>query len=243
MKKTIKFATPMEKPAITVGLDLGDRFSQYCMLNRDGEVIETGRIQTTEAALRRHFEGEPQMRVALECGTHSAWISRMLEQLGHQVLVANTRKIRAITASESKNDRNDAEKLARFAAHDPRLLSPICHRSAERQRDLDLVHARSTLVRARTMIVNALRGLVKSAGGRLPVCSTASFQTRVEASIPAALAAAAGADRSLEPEHRRDGPDDRTARRTLSGDRAIAQRARRRPGGRRNLCAHPGQQG
>ena len=191
MKKTIKFATPMEKPAITVGLDLGDRFSQYCMLNRDGEVIETGRIQTTEAALRRHFEGEPQMRVALECGTHSAWISRMLEQLGHQVLVANTRKIRAITASESKNDRNDAEKLARFAAHDPRLLSPICHRSAERQRDLDLVHARSTLLRARTMIVNALRGLVKSAGGRLPVCSTASFQTRVEASIPAALAAAA----------------------------------------------------
>jgi len=195
MQKLIKSATqlekPMDKPAITVGLDLGDRFSQYCMLNRDGEVVETGRIQTTQAALCRHFKGEPAMRMALECGTHSAWISRLLEQLGHQVLVANTRKIRAITASESKNDRNDAEKLARFAAHDPRLLSPIRHRSAERQRDLDLIHARSTLVRARTMIVNSLRGLVKSAGGRLPACSTASFRARAEQSVPATLAAAA----------------------------------------------------
>ena len=195
MQKLIKSAArlekPMEKPAITVGLDVGDRFSHYCLLNREGEVIETGRIPTTEAALRRHFEGEPTMRVALECGTHSAWISRLLGQLGHQVLVANTRKIRAITASESKNDRNDAEKLARFAAHDPRLLSPIRHRSAERQRDLDLIHARSTLVRARTMIVNSLRGLVKSAGGRLPACSTASFQTRAADAIPTTLIAAA----------------------------------------------------
>jgi transposase len=180
-----------EKPAMTVGVDIGDRFSQYCVLNREGEVVESGRIPTTESALRRHFEGEAPMRVALECGTHSAWIRRLLEQMGHQVLVANTRKIRAITASESKNDRNDAEKLARFAAHDPRLLSPIHHRSAERQRDLDLVHARSTLVRARTMIVNSLRGLVKSAGGRLPGCSTASFQTRAAAAMPATLAVAA----------------------------------------------------
>ena len=191
MQKHIKSVAQMEKPSLTVGLDLGDRFTQYCMLNRDGEVVETGRIQTTEAAFRRHFQGEPVLRVALECGTHSPWISRLLEQFGHQVLVANTRKIRAITASESKNDRNDAEKLARFAAHDPRLLSPIQHRSLERQQDLDLIHARSTLVRARTMIVNALRGLVKSAGGRLPVCSTASFRARVESSVPATLAAAA----------------------------------------------------
>jgi transposase len=158
------------------------------MLNEDGDAIETGRIQTTEAALRRHFEGEPAMRIALECGTHSPWISRLLEQLGHQVIIANTRKIRAITGSESKNDSNDAEQLARFAFCDPRLLSPIRHRSPERQQDLNLIHARSTLVRARTMIVNALRGLVKSAGGRLPACSTQGFQARVEASIPPALA-------------------------------------------------------
>ncbi len=191
MKKVSRGAGRMEKPEITIGLDLGDRFSHYCMLNEDGDAIETGRIQSTEEALRRHFKGEPPMRIALECGTHSPWVSRLLEQLGHQVIVANTRKIRAITASESKNDKNDAEKLARFAFCDPRLLSPIRHRSPERQQDLNLIQARSTLVRARTMIVNALRGLVKSAGGRLPACSPQGFEVRSTAAIPPSLAAAA----------------------------------------------------
>jgi transposase len=150
-------------------------------------MVEQGRIQSTEAALRRHFEGEPRLRIALECSTHSPWVSRLLKAFGHQVIVANARKIPCITGSESKNDRNDAEKLARFAAHDPRLLSPIEHRSPERQLDLNLLHARSTLVRARTMIVNALRGLVKSAGGRLPACSTAALPVRAAALIPAPL--------------------------------------------------------
>jgi transposase len=175
------------KPELTVGLDMGDRFSHYCLLNGDGEVVEEGRMQSTEVALRRHFEGEPCLRIALECGTHSPWVSRLLTALGHQVIVANARKIPAITGSESKNDRNDAEKLARFAAFDPKLLSPLSHRSEERQVDLNLIHARATLVRARTLIVNALRGLVKSSGGRLPACSTESLPERAAASIPPAL--------------------------------------------------------
>jgi transposase len=188
MKKVSRAAGQKEQPEYTIGLDLGDRFSHYCMLNGDGEAVETGRIQTTEEALRRHFEGEPTMRIALECGTHSPWVSRLLKALGHQPMVANTRKIRAITGSESKNDKNDAEKLARFAAYDPKLLSPLEHRSQQRQLDLNLIHARSTLVRARTMIVNALRGLVKSAGGRLPACSTESLPVRAAAAIPPTLA-------------------------------------------------------
>jgi len=191
MKKISRVFPPMEaaedKPAMTVGLDLGDRYSRYCLLNEEGEVVEEGRIQSTEAAFVRHFEGEPRQRIALECGTHSPWVSRLLQALGHEVMVANTRKIRAITSSQSKNDRNDAELLARFAAADPRLLSPVQHRSLERQQDLNLIQARATLVRARTMIVNALRGLVKSAGLRLPACSTASFPVRVRTSIPPAL--------------------------------------------------------
>src|SRR5271155_3715411 len=89
MKKVSRGAGRMEKPEITVGLDLGDRFSHYCMLNGDGDAIESGRIQSTEEAIRCHFEGEPAMRFALECGTHSPWLSRLLEQLGHQVIVAN----------------------------------------------------------------------------------------------------------------------------------------------------------
>jgi transposase len=161
------------------------------LLNEECEVVEEGRIQSTETAFRRHFEGEPRQRIALECGTHSPWVSRLLEELGHQVIVANPRKIPAITASPSKNDRNDAQWLARFAAQDPRLLSPVQHRSLKRQQDLNLIQARATLVRARTMIVNALRGLVKSAGARLPACSTESLPARVRASIPPALKAVA----------------------------------------------------
>ncbi len=186
------------KPEMTLGLDMGDRHSHYCLLNGDGEAIEEGRIQSTEAALRRQFEGEPCLRIALECGTHSPWVGRLLTALGHQVIVANARKIPAITDSESKNDRNDAEKLARIAAYDPKLLSPLEHRSFERQLDLNLVHARATPVRARTMIVNALRGLIKSAGGRLPACSTESLPIRVGAAIPPALLIGQQADDDLQ---------------------------------------------
>jgi transposase len=175
------------KPERSVGLDLGDRLIHYCVLNREGEVMEEGRMQSSESALRKHFADEAVMRIAMEAGTHSPWVSRLLKRLGHQVLVANPRKIRAITGSESKNDRNDAEQLARFAGFDPKLLSPIEHRSEQRQQDLNLIHARATLVRARTMIINVVRGLVKSAGGRLPSCSTESFAERTKAAIPASL--------------------------------------------------------
>ncbi len=195
MKKVSKVSRQTKvgqaKPEMTMGLDLGDRYSHYCLLNRDGDVVEEGRVQSTEAALRRHFEGEPELRIAMETGTHAPWVSRLLTGLGHQVIVANARKISAITASVSKNDRNDAELLARFAAHDPKLLSPVAHRSQQRQQDLNLIHVRATLVRARTLLVNALRGLVKSAGGRLPACSSESFPKRVPASVPPALAASA----------------------------------------------------
>jgi transposase len=190
-KQQLSMETTKDKPGMTMGLDLGDRYSHYCLLNRECEVVEEGRIQSTESAFRRHFEGEPRLRIALECGTHSPWISRLLKELGHQVIVANARKIPAITGSESKNDRNDAELLARFAAHDPKLLSPVQHRSLQRQQDLNLIQVRRTLVRARTMMANALRGLVKSAGGRLPACSTESLPIRAKMAIPPALTAVA----------------------------------------------------
>jgi transposase len=184
MKKGSRDSGMAMKPPVTVGIDLGDRFSRYCVVNQDGEVMEEGRIATTPTALERHFAGESRQRIAMECGTHSPWVSRLLRGLGHEVWVANARKVRAITASESKNDRNDAEKLARFAAYNPQLLSPLEHRSPERQRDLNLLQARDTLVRARTMLVNALRGLIKSAGYRLPKCSTDSFARVAGKAIP-----------------------------------------------------------
>ena len=196
MSKIIKQAgrkrTTKDNPEMTMGIDVGDRYSHLCLLDEDGEVVERDRVRSTDAAFRRHFEGAPRLRIALECGTHSPWMSRLLKQLGHQVVIANARKIPTITESESKNDRNDAEQLARLAAFDPRLLSPLEHRSLSRQQDLNLIQARAILVKARTMIVNALRGLVKSAGGRLPACSAASFPARAASAVPPVLTAVAG---------------------------------------------------
>jgi len=179
MKKSSREREWQERPARTIGIDLGDRFSRYCVLNSEGEVIEEGRVRTQEEALRQHWEGEPSLRMVMETGTHSPWVSRLLSQLGHQVIVANARKVRAITENESKSDRRDAEMLARLGYCNPRLVAPIQHRSLERQRDLNLIRARDTLVRARTMLINSARGLVKSAGGRLPCCAADVFGKRV----------------------------------------------------------------
>jgi transposase len=181
-----------DKPEKTMGIDVGDRYSHVCLLDDEGEVMERDRVRSTEAAFRRYFEEAPRLRIALECGTHSPWMSRLLKQFGHQVIVANARRIPTITESESKNDDRDAEQLARMAAFDPRLLSPLEHRSLERQQDLNLIQARAILVKARTMITNALRGLVKSAGGRLPACSTESLPSRAAGAVPPALAEVAG---------------------------------------------------
>jgi len=196
MNKISKPARRMEatkdQPEMTMGIDVGDRYSHLCLVDDQGEVVERDRVRSTEAAFRGHFEGAPRLRIAVECGTHSPWMSRLLKQLGHQVIVANARKIPTITESESKNDGRDAEQLALMAAFNPKLLSPLEHRSQARQQDLNLIQARAVLVKARTMIVNALRGLVKSAGGRLPACSTESLPARAPQAVPPALAAVAG---------------------------------------------------
>lgn len=183
-KDSRKAVSKREKPAITVGIDIGDRFSRYCVLQH-AEMMEEGRIKSESEALRRHFEGQPRMRVAMECGTHSPWISRLLEELGHEVIVANTRKLESISSNESKSDRYDAEQLARLADYDPKLLYGIRHRSAERQQDLILIQARAALVSSRTMLINTVRGLVKSSGQRLPKCSSASFDKQARAKLPA----------------------------------------------------------
>jgi transposase len=119
------------QPLVVVGLDLGDRYSHYCMLSDRGEWMEEGRIRSTAESLEKHFVSEPRMRIALEAGTHSPWVSRLLKSYGHEVIVANPRKIPTLTGSESKNDRNDAEQLARMAAFDP----SCCTRSSTAARN------------------------------------------------------------------------------------------------------------
>ena len=175
------------------GLDLGDRHSRLCVLDgMSGEVSEEGRIPTTEAALRRRFAGVPPMRVALEVGTHSPWVSRLLADCGHEVIVANPRKVRLISKSRRKNDAMDALRLARLARMDPALLAPIRHRGKEAQKDLALLRSRDALVRARTQLINHARGAAKSMGTRLPRWGSGAFASKAMSTVAPELAAALG---------------------------------------------------
>jgi transposase len=174
-----------------VGLDLGDKFSYACVLDlKTGEVLQEKRIATRASCLETFFAGKPPMRVAIETGTHSPWISRLLESFGHEVLVANARKVRLVYGGDRKSDKLDAQKLARLARFDPKLLSPIQHRSKDAQAHLALIRSRDALVGSRVGLVNHVRGSVKAFGARLPVCSTRTFARKARAVVPEELLAA-----------------------------------------------------
>jgi len=172
---------------LTIGLDLGDRSSAYCVLDEAGEILLEQKVATTPEAMRRVFEKMPQCRIAMETGTHSPWVSRLLAAPGHEVIVAHAQKVRLITKSRRKDDRLDARALARLARIDPALLSPIQHRSAQAQLHLTEIRARAVLVSARTALVNAARGLVKSYGERLRRCHTQQFRREISSGLSAGL--------------------------------------------------------
>jgi transposase len=160
---------PQQK--LTIGLDLGDRWSWYCVLDEAGKIRLEQRVSTTPKAMGEVFGGMPHCRIALETGMHSPWVSRLLSQLGHEVIVAHARNVRLIGESRKKDDRLDAQTLARLARIDPQLLCPVKHRSAQAQADLTVIRARAGLVRARTALINTARGLAKSYGERLQGCN------------------------------------------------------------------------
>ena len=172
------------------GLDLGDKKSQVCLCTAEGEVLERAQVTTTDAGLARFFQSCAPLRVALETGTHSPWVSRLLRQWGHEVVVANPRKVRLIGHSRRKNDRMDALSLADLLSVRPRLLHPIQHISAQAQADRGVLRARDALVSARSGLINHARGLVKAFGGRLPSCSAEAFPRKAALSVPPELAAA-----------------------------------------------------
>ena len=171
-------------PVMTIGLDVGDTYCHMCALDAGGEIIEEGRVRTTPEALGRRFSSAGPMRIALEVGQHSPWISRLLKKSGHEVIVANPRKLRLIYENDRKNDRTDAQYLARLARVDPRLLFPLQHRSVQTQRDLEILKARDILVATRTRLINHVRGTVKVFGFRIPKCSSGTFTPKVTEHLP-----------------------------------------------------------
>jgi transposase len=177
-------AAPSVGPIRTVGVDLGDRTSHFCVLDECGVVVERGKVHTTREGFRKRFEGQTRMRIALEVGTHSPWVSRLLKELGHEVLVANPRKTRLIYQNRGKQDPVDAEALARIARLDPKLLYPVEHRPESVAQDLAVLRARDALVKTRTLLVNHVRGAVKATGHRVKKCSTRTFSDQALDQIP-----------------------------------------------------------
>jgi transposase len=177
----------LKEQKLTIGVDLGDRWSFYCVLEEAGQIILEQKVPTTPEAMKQTFSRIPQSRIALETGTHSPWVSRLLTELGHEVIVAHAQKVQLITKSNRKDDRHDARTLARLARIDPELLGPIRHRSVQAQIHLTVIRARAELVSARTALVNAARGLVKSYGQRLPKCGTQQVGRELAAALSSEL--------------------------------------------------------
>lgn len=171
-----------------VGIDLSDRRCAVAEMDRaSAEVVARYSVPTTRQALEARFSGRERLLVVLEVGKQSPWISRLLAELGHEVLVANARKVRLIHQTQKKTDRVDAEILARLGRADPTLLFPIEHRSEEAQLDLAVLRARDSLVRARTQLINGVRGMVKSAGESIKTCGAQSFASSAAPQIPKGL--------------------------------------------------------
>ena len=173
--------------AITIGMDLGDKTSRYCALDQQGELLGEGSVATTKKALAEKFGGIGRCRIAIEVGTHSPWVSRLLTALGHEAIVANARQVRLISESSRKDDKLDARLLARLARIDPELLRPIRHRSEKAQSHLMAIRVRAALVETRTGLVNTARGLAKAMGERLPACDADALDQAKLDALPAAI--------------------------------------------------------
>ena len=173
-------------PSITIGMDLGDKRSRYCVMEEE-QVVREESVASSKKGLAQVFSRYPRCRIALEVGTHSPWVSRLLNSLGHEVIVANPRQLQLITQSSRKNDKVDARTLARLARLDPDLLRPIQHRSEKAQMDLMRVRVRAQLVEMRTMLVNSLRGFVKSVGERVAPCDPENLDGQHVEDLPEPL--------------------------------------------------------
>src|SRR5512132_2583178 len=179
--------TMAEATSVTIGCDLGNRRSELFVLRANGDFERPKALRTTPEAFTEWFSKQPPARVVVEVGGHSRWVSELLRKLGHQVVVANPRRLKLISQNDSKTDRNDAELLARLGRADVKLLKPVTHRGIQAQADLAVAKARDALVAARTQLVNHVRGTAKSFGSQLPRGDANTFYRRAKEAVPEAL--------------------------------------------------------
>lgn len=173
-----------------IGMDLGDK-QHYVAINKGiKEELSVCKIGNTKEDISAFFSNYSNAVIVMEAGTHSAWITRLLESLGHEVYVGNPRKMRAIWDCDDKSDERDAKMLAMLFRLEPRLLHQVKHRNEQTQNHLAVVKARAQLVEARVALIAHVRGITKSSGERLPTCSTSYFVKKVRDLIPVELSPA-----------------------------------------------------
>ena len=170
-----------------IGIDLGDKNSDVCVLDQGGEVSKEFRLRMKEEDFRTYFASIPRSRVAVEAGGQSRWVEEVIEKCGHEVYVSNTRKVPYIHQSDDKDDPGDAYKLAELLYFKPRLLHPVQQRSREAQADLSWIRAREVLVESRTRLINAVRGISKAFAERLEKCNAEAFTTKLAGRVPEAI--------------------------------------------------------
>ncbi len=188
MEKSIRrAAVSKSQVAKVMGIDLGDRFSRYAAIAANGTIVEEDRVPTRRDAMEKFLRERKAMRVVIETGTHSPWVSRVAAAAGHEVIVANARKVKLISQNKNKRDKVDARFLARLGRADVELLHPVRHRSEVTQQHRTWLISRDAAVQARTRLVNHVRGVVKSLGERLPACSPEAFVKKAKPFLPDAM--------------------------------------------------------
>lgn len=183
---SIPTLTTVEFPT-TMGLDISDLVSHFLVQRGDGAKLDSGKVKMTREGLRGLFERHAGCRLVIEAGGHSPWVSRLAEECGMEVIVANPRKVELISKNDKKTDRTDAELLTELGRTNPGLLSPITHRSERAQLDLSVLRSRSELVQARTGLINHVRGALKATGHRAPSCASHCFVQKARATVPGGL--------------------------------------------------------
>ena len=170
---------------LSIGMDLGDKKSRFCVMNKEERIISEGSVTTTKDAMIRQFSNSSPARIVIEASTHSAWVSQVLEECGHEAVVANPREVgRKYLSKTKKNDKSDARTLAHLGLVSEFFLAPIKHRSRDCQVDLTLIRSRDSLMKARTQLINHVRSTVKGFGERLPNCTADAFSRKVLPHIP-----------------------------------------------------------
>lgn len=176
---------------LTAAIDLGSKRSQACWVDEQGQEVARERIASSCVALERTFGALPALRIAIETGGHANWVARRLRAMGHEVIVADAKRLKLLWDTKSKDDKRDALLLAQIAARCPEFLSPVEPRSLESEQNRAMLRMREALVRARVKLINCLRGVLASFGEKLPAASSEAFAHKAKPVIPTELRAEA----------------------------------------------------